>query len=325
MSKTLLIKSPYRISFFGGGTDFPEFFNEHPSSVLSTSIDKYCRVSCRKLPPFFDHKYRFVYSKIECVNSRDEIQHPSIKATLEYLNILDGLEIQHFGDLPARSGIGSSSAFTSAIVKAILSLYEKEISKQELAELTIHIEREINKEAVGMQDQIAVTHGGFNEIKFSNNNFLVREVNVHKEKLKELENSLLLFFTGTQRNSEYITKEHIKGLEKNKLSLKLISSIADHGIRSLESEENIEEFGRLLDETWQIKRNLTSGLTNQTLDEIYTAALEEGAYGGKLLGAGGGGFILFAISPQKKERLLKRLSRLVHVPFKFENSGTSIM
>ena len=301
MLETILIKSPYRISFFGGGADFPEFFNKHPSSVLSTTINKYCRISCRKLPPFFQHKHRFVYSKIELVNRLNDIEHPSIRAVLQHLEVSNGLEIQHFGDLPARSGIGSSSSFTSAILKGVLELYKKAISKEELAKLTIYIEREVSKEAVGMQDQIAVTYGGLNEINFkSENEFSVRKININKNKLSEFQNSLMLFFTGIQRYSDEITLEHINNLEKNNSDLINISAIAQKGIQSLESDDEIKILGDLLKETWKIKRGLTAKLTNPIIDEIYSAAMAEGAFGGKLLGSGGGGFLLFIVPPEKK-------------------------
>jgi D-glycero-alpha-D-manno-heptose-7-phosphate kinase len=326
MLETILIKSPYRISFFGGGTDFPEFFNKHPSSILSTTINKYCRISCRKLPPFFQHKHRFVYSKIELVNRLDEIEHPSIKAVLQHLEVSTGLEIQHFGDLPARSGIGSSSSFTSAILKGVLELYKKKISEEELARLTIYIEREVSKEAVGMQDQIAVTYGGLNEINFKNqNDFSVRKIDVDKRKLSEFQNSLMLFFTGIQRYSDEITLDHINKIEKNNSNLMDISAIAKKGIQSLESGDEIKILGDLLKETWKIKRGLTTKSTNPIIDEIYSAAMAEGAFGGKLLGSGGGGFLLFIVPPEKRIKIQNRLSNLVHVPFTFENSGTSLM
>lgn len=326
MLETVLIKSPYRISFFGGGADFPEFFNKHPSSILSTTINKYCRISCRELPPFFEHKHRFVYSKIECVNRLEDIEHPSIRGVLQHLKISSGLEIQHFGDLPARSGIGSSSSFTSAILKGILELYKKEISKEDLAKLTIYIEREVSKEAVGMQDQIAVTYGGLNEINFkSQNEFSVRKINVEKTKLFEFQNSLMLFFTGIQRYSDKITLDHINSLEKNNSDLLDITAIAKKGIQSLESGDEIQILGNLLKETWKIKRGLTAKLTNPIIDDIYSAAMAEGAFGGKLLGSGGGGFLLFIVPPEKKIKIQNRLSNLVHVPFTFETSGTSIM
>ena len=326
MLETILIKSPYRISFFGGGADFPEFFNNHPSSILSTTINKYCRISCRKLPPFFQHKHRFVYSKIELVSQLDDIEHPSIRAVLQHLEVSSGLEIQHFGDLPARSGIGSSSAFTSALLKGVLELYKKEISREELAKLTIYIERELIREAVGMQDQIAVTHGGLNEINFkSQNDFSVRKINIDEKKLNEFQSSLMLFFTGIQRYSDEITLDHISNLEKNNSNLMDISEIAKKGIQSLESDDEIKILGDLLNETWKIKRGLTAKLTNPIIDEIYDAAMAEGAFGGKLLGSGGGGFLLFIVPPEKRIKIQSRLSNLVHVPFTFESSGTSLM
>lgn len=323
----VITKTPFRISFFGGGTDIPLWFRENGGSVLSVTIDKYCYISCRHLPKFFDHKYRFVYSQIETLTEIENIKHPSIKAVLKWMNWNEGLEIHHDGDLPARSGLGSSSSFTVGLINALNALQGKYSSKKELALNAIHVEQNIIKEAVGSQDQAAAAFGGLNRIDFfGENSISVNPVILPKLRVEELQGHLLLFFTGVSRFASEIETVKMQNFANKKLELTKMTEMVSESISILsDSKKDINDFGLLLKEGWEYKKSLSSNVSNSKIDFIYDAALNEGATGGKILGAGGGGFILFFAPPEKHSQIIKKLAHLTHVPFKFEYDGSSVV
>ncbi len=322
----IISKTPFRISFFGGGTDYPVWFEKNGGAVLSTTIDKYCYISVRHLPPFFEHKHRIVYSMIENVKSSEEIKHPVVKSLLEYFKIDKGLEIHHDGDLPARSGLGSSSSFTVGMLNAFYALKGKIITKAQLAKEAIHIERVLLKENVGSQDQVAVAHGGFNKIVFHNDhNFRVESITLQKEKITQLQNHLMLVFTGFSRFASEIAAEQIKNTPKREKELNVMRQMVDKAIEILNSERDIAEFGQLLHESWQIKKNLSHKVSNSEVDCLYDNALKHGAIGGKLLGAGGGGFMLLFVRPENREKVACGLKNFLEVKFSFENDGSQII
>ena len=322
----IISKTPYRVSFFGGGTDFPAWYKEYGGAVLSTTIDKYCYISCRNLPPFFPHKHRFVYSVIENVISLDDIKHPSIRNVLQWLDIQDGLEIHHDGDLPARSGLGSSSSFTVGLLNVLRAYASKHYAKHDLAKDAIYLEQKVMNEVVGSQDQIASAYGGFNHIVFEpSNDFTVKPMVMCGHNEVVLNNHMLLFFTGIQRFACAVEREKLQNINVNISSLKHIGQMVDEGISLLSAETvNFVDFGKLLNEGWKLKRSLSSGVSNSEIDEAYEAALAEGAVGGKLLGAGGGGFLLLFAHPDKHASIIHRLKQYVYVPFRFEKLGSSI-
>ncbi len=322
----IISKTPFRISFFGGGTDYPAYYEEHGGAVLSTSIDKYCYISVRYLPPFFEHKHRIVYSNIENARSIDEIQHPVVRALLKHFNIENGMEIHHDGDLPARSGLGSSSAFTVGMLNSLYALKGCMISKSELAKQAINIERNILKESVGSQDQITVAYGGFNKITFhKDHNFHIEPMTLRKERIAQLEQHLMLIFTGFSRFASEVAGEQIKNTVDKKSELTAIKQMVDHAIEILNSGQDIIEFGKLLHESWQLKKRLSHKISNRILDDLYQKALNHGAVGGKLLGAGGGGFMLLFVSPENREKLKEGLKGYLEVNFSFDNDGSQIV
>lgn len=323
----IITRTPFRISFFGGGTDYPDWYRENGGAVLATTIDKYCYVSCRKLPPFFDHKHRIVYSYIENVNNNDEIKHPVVKELLNWFNIMEGLEIHHDGDLPARSGIGSSSSFTVGLLNALHGMHGSMASKNELAKTAIHIEQDLIGENVGSQDQVSAAYGGFNKIKFiSNDEITVTPVMIPLQRFEELHNHLMLFFTGVSRNASEIAQSKIRNIKNRKIELNQMYKMVDESIFILQNmSEPIETFGKLLDKSWHYKRELSDLVSSTEIDEIYTTAKTAGALGGKILGAGGGGFILFFAPPNKHKTICKKLSKLIYVPFNFEYTGSQVV
>lgn len=322
----IVTRTPFRISFFGGGTDYPTWFQEHGGVVVATTIDKYCYISCRYLPPFFDHKYRVVYSRIENVMNPDDIQHPAVRAVLKYMGCEKGLEIHHDGDLPARSGLGSSSSFTVGLLNALKALKGRHISNEDLAALAIHIEQQVIQENVGSQDQISASYGGFNRIEFlRNGGFLVNPIILHKERLEDFQDNLMLFFTGFSRIASEIAKSKIDNIHQRYAELSRMKEMADEAISILQGDGELDEFGSLLDMGWQYKKSLSDRVSTFEIDQIYDAAREAGALGGKLLGAGGGGFMLFFVRPENQPRVLERLKQLIHVPFKFESSGSRVV
>ncbi len=322
----IITKTPYRISFFGGGTDLNQWFSENGGAVISTSIDKYCYISCRYLPKFFDHKYRFVYSQIEDVLDINDIKHPAIKGLLNHLDWKEGIELHHDGDLPARSGLGSSSSFTVGMLNALSALKGKHISKHELAKQAIYIEQKVLKENVGCQDQIAAAYGGFNKIEFyGEESFKVSPVIIPNDRLNNLQDNLLLFFTGISRFASEIEKSKIVNFNSKKTELNKMHEMVDVSIEILvNNSKNLDDFGLLLNEGWMYKKSLSSLVSNNEVDDIYNIALKSGALGGKLLGAGGGGFILFYAPKENHINIINKLNHLIHVPFKFENLGSTV-
>ena len=324
----ILSRTPFRISFFGGGTDYPVWYNKHRGAVLATSIDKYCYILVRYHPPFFDYKYRIVYSKTEQTQNISEIQHPSVRETLRFMNFDDrGVELHHDADLPARTGLGSSSTFTVGLLNALHALKGKMVTKRQLALEAIDIEQNRIKENVGSQDQTIAAFGGFNKIEFgSEQEIQIKPMTVNVEKIQHLQDHLMLFFTGFARTASEIASEQIKKTPDRKNELIRMYEMVDEAIGILNgSSSDITDFGRLMHETWMIKRGLTNKITTPQIDKIYEAALEAGALGGKLLGAGGGGFILFFVAPEDQPKVKEKLKDLLYVPFSFESLGSQII
>lgn len=325
----IISRTPYRISFFGGGTDYPTWFREHGGAVLSTTIDKYCYINARYLPPFFEHKFRVVYSVIESVRSVSDIKHVSVRECIRFLNIMEGLEIHHDGDLPARSGIGSSSSFTVGLLKVLYALRGEMISKYDLAKTAIHVEQNLNKESVGSQDQVAAAFGGFNKCCFHENGEIsVEPVIISENKLNLFQDHFLLYFTGFSRTSSDIAVHQIESTKKkeNTKQLSTMRQMVDEALNILGNKESeFNEFGLLLDEAWRLKRSLTDRISTDEIDLIYEKGKKAGALGGKLLGAGGGGFILFFVEPGKQDSVRNELRDLLEVPFRFENQGSQII
>jgi D-glycero-alpha-D-manno-heptose-7-phosphate kinase len=323
----IITRTPFRISFFGGGTDYPPWFKEHGGAVLATTIDRYCYISLRRLPPFFDHKHRIVYSRIENVREISEIEHPSVRAVLDWAKIDGGIEVHHDGDLPARSGLGSSSSFTVGLINALYALDGKRATKKKLAENAIHIEQDLIKENVGSQDQISAAFGGFNKIDFHHNGgFDVSPVILRDGRLEELQSHLMLCFTGFSRIASEVAGSKIANLKKKEIELKQMHAMVDQAIEILQTPSvPIEEFGKLLNQSWQFKRQLSDRVSTPEIDSIYDESMKAGAIGGKILGAGGGGFFLIFAKPERHEAIRSALNGLIHVPFKFDNSGSKVV
>ncbi len=324
----IISRTPFRVSFFGGSTDYPAWYKNHPGAVLATSINKYCYISCRYLPPFFEHKYRVVYSKIETVKDKMQIQHPVVRAAIGLMKIDKGLEIHHDGDLPARTGLGSSSSFTVGMLHALYALNGIMPTKKKLALEAINLERNILKENVGSQDQITASIGGFNRIDFdsgSKNEFIETPIMIGNNRKQDLQNHLMLFFTGISRYASDVAKKQIENIPNKTQQLKIMYQMVEEAISILNAEGPLSKFGDLLHESWMLKRELSEGITNRYVDEIYEVARKEGALGGKLLGAGGGGFILIFAPPEKHSAIENKLKDLLRVPFEFENQGSQIV
>jgi len=320
----IITKTPYRISFFGGGSDYPVWYKKFGGSVLSTTIDKYIYISCRELPPFFDHKYRIVWSKIENVKKINEIKHLTVRKLIKYNKIKSGLEIHYDGDLPARSGMGSSSSFSVGLMRALNYHQHRDIKGINLAYKTITFEQKIMKEIVGSQDQVAASVGGFNKINFlKNDKILIKKI--LSNNLKKLNSNLLLLYTGIQRNAETIANNYVHKLsnEKEKNIRKIISNV-ELGEKMIKSG-NIDDFGKLLHDAWVEKKELSKSITNHKIDELYKTSIQNGAVGGKLLGAGGGGFLLIYMMKEKQKNFLKKIKNITNIPFKFSNKGCEVI
>lgn len=321
----IITQTPFRMSFFGGGTDFNGFFNEHGGAVLSTTFDKYAYVTVRHLPPFFDYKIHLTYSREEKVNESSEIVHPAIRNAMEWLDMHE-IRMTYEADLPARSGLGTSSSFAVGMLSAFYALKGKYADKRKLADDAIYLERELCKEAGGIQDQIAASFGGFNRINFSRDGYSVSPVIISSGRKKELNDHLMLFFTGFSRFSSDIQKGTEKSMRDKTQQLIEMRRLVDDAERILtDNDTPLDEFGRLLDYTWKLKRGISSGISTGSIDEQYDKAVRAGALGGKLLGAGGGGFLLFYVPIEKQEAVKKALAGQMYVPFKFENEGTKII
>ena len=323
----IISRTPFRMSLFGGGTDYPDWYLENGGMVLGATIDKYCYLSVRYLPPYFEHKHRVVWSEIELVNNIDEIRHPAVKAILEEMKFIRGLEISYNADLPARSGLGSSSAFTVGLINALTALRGKMISKKALAQDAIRIEQEVIGEAVGSQDQIWAAYGGLNKIEFQKDGkFSISPIIMGEKNYLSLESSLMLFFTGFSRVAPLIAQKKIDNFKNKEEELNMLSTLASSAASSLQDKNyDIKKIGELIHEAWILKRELAEGVTTKEIDEIYKEGLLAGALGGKILGAGGGGFILFVVPPENQANLQKRLSKLVHVKFNFDSVGSNIV
>jgi D-glycero-alpha-D-manno-heptose-7-phosphate kinase len=322
----IISRTPYRISLFGGGTDFPAWYLRHGGSVVSSSIDKYCYLTCRYLPPFLEHKYRVVWSRIEQTNTIEEIQHPAVRAVLNHVEIERGMEINAVADLPARSGMGSSSAFTVGLLNACYGLTGRMISKHDLSMESIHLEQNVLKENVGSQDQVSAAYGGLNRIDFhTNGEITVTPVTISGDRIRELNSHLMLFYTGIKRTSSEVQTKFIQSLNSKKRQLRIMKDLVDESISILNSRADITEFGELLQESWDVKRGLSSMVSNPEVDNIHAEALSAGAIGGKLTGAGGGGFLLLFVPPERQQKVREALSRFLHVPFKFDFGGSQII
>lgn len=321
----VITQTPFRMSFFGGGTDFPGFYNEHGGAVISTTFDKYCYVNVRHLPPFFEYSTELSYSKIERVKNIDDINHPSIRECMRYLDMRD-IRLTYEADLPAKSGLGTSSSFAVGMLNAFYSLKGKYKSKRELADDAIYLERELCNEAGGVQDQIAVAFGGFNRIDFSADGYQVTPVVMSNERKEILNDNLMMFFTGFSRFSSDIQTSTQAVLKDKTAQLLEMYSLVDtaQGILT-DKNSDLNDFGRLLDHTWKLKRGITTRISTNSLDEIYEKAMSAGALGGKLLGAGGGGFFVFYVEPEKRKSVMQALDKLLYIPFRFEDSGTRVI
>lgn len=322
----IITRTPLRVSFFGGGTDYPAWFREHGGAVLATTIDKYLYLHCRYLPPFFDFRSRIVWSQIEQVQDAGEIVHPAIRGILQWLKITEGVEIHHHGDLPARTGLGSSSSFSVGLLHALHALRGELVSKRVLAEEAIYVEQQVLQENVGVQDQIQSAFGGLNRIDIrTDGSFEVSPLVVRAERLAGLQKHLLLLYTGLSRHASEIAAEQVSTIGSKTAELNAMRAMVDEGERILVGTGELRDFGRLLHESWKLKRALSSKIAPAFVNEIYDTALKAGAEGGKLLGAGGGGFMLIFVDPERRGAVVKALDKLLPVPFRFERSGTQIV
>jgi len=321
----IITRTPFRVSFFGGGTDYPVWYNSMGGAVLSTSINKYCYITTRPLPPFFDYAYRIRYTLREETNSIDDIGHPSVRECLKHAGLRQGIEMVHTSDLPAMSGLGSSSAFTVGFLNSLYGLAGRRIGKRKLALEAIRIEQEKIGENVGSQDQVAAAIGGLNWITFSRKKISVSPLKISGQRQKALEGRLLMFFTGFSRRASTIAAEQIKNTPKKEKELRAMLTLAHQAKDALISNRNLDEFGELLHESWCIKKTLSSKITTPFIDEFYEKARSAGAIGGKLLGAGGGGFMVFYAPEPKHQAIRQKLKGYLHVPFSFENKGSQVI
>ncbi len=320
----IISKTPYRITFFGGGTDYPSWYKINDGQVLNATIDKYIYITCRYLPPFFDHTIRLSYSKSESISDTNLIKHPAFREALNYFKINKNIEIHYDGDLPSKSGIGSSSAFTVGLVNALSEYKNRKLSKKQLATVALYIEQCLIKENVGSQDQIAASFGGLNHIKFYKNDFKVKKISVKDDSLKTLNSRLMLFHTGIFRKADLVSKKYINKLNTKAKYLEEISQMVNYSIDLLKNNQ-FNEFGKLLDASWNIKKLISNNISNDYFDSIYDSALSSGALGGKLLGAGSGGFMLFYVPKKNQKNVLQSLKKLLFIPFKFESNGSQII
>lgn len=321
----VITQTPFRMSFFGGGTDFPEYYKKNGGAVISTTFDKYCYVSVRHLPRFFDYKNELIYSKIERVKSEDEIVHPAIRNAMKMMDMHE-LRITYDADLPARSGLGTSSSFAVGLLNAFYALKGKYADKRKLADDAIYLERVLCDESGGVQDQIAAAFGGLNRIDFDADGYRVSPIIISPERKRELNDSLLLFFTGFSRFSSDIQEGTKKAIKDKEAELKEMYALVDEAEAVLtDKSKSLSEFGRLLNHTWELKRGISSSISTDSIDSLYKKAMEAGALGGKLLGAGGGGFLLFFAEPDARSSVMKAMDELLHVPFEFENNGTGVV
>lgn len=323
----IVSRTPFRVSFFGGGSDYPDWYREHGGAVISASINKYSFITCRYLPPFFDYKFRIRYYQREETNSIAEIKHPAVRECLSFMGLEKGVDLVHHADLPARTGLGSSSTFTVGLLHALYALKHEMPTKRELALNAIDIEQNRIGEAVGSQDQTAAAFGGVNRIDFGGTQEIaVTPLILSPTKLESLENHMMLFFTGFARTASDIAAEQIRKIPAKANELRRMMEIVDTAMEVLTGKNNrIEDFGRLLDMQWQVKQQMSSKISNAEIDSIYAKGIGAGALGGKLLGAGGGGFMLFLVSPERQEAVKQALKHLLYVPCRFDHLGSQII
>lgn len=321
----IITKTPFRMSFFGGGTDIPEFFKENNGAVLSTTFDKYCYVNVRHLPRFFDYSTELSYSKTERVTQIEEIQHPAIRNAMKYLDMRE-IRLTYEADLPARSGLGTSSSFAVGMLNAFYALKGKYADKRKLADEAIYLERELCGEAGGWQDQIAAAFGGFNRINFSADGYEVLPVIIPPERKWQLNDNLLMYFTGFTRFSSEIHNANNVAAKEKEAQLKETCVLVNEAERILTDQNtDLNEFGKLLDAGWKLKRQMGGRISTEGIDALYQKGMEAGATGGKLLGAGGGGFLIFYVQPEKQQAVRMAMQELLYVPFRFENGGTKVI
>ena len=322
----IITKTPFRMSFFGGGTDLEEYFKENGGAVISTTFDKYCYVNVRHLPRFFDWSNELSYSKTERVSNVKDIQHPAIREAMKMLDMRE-IRLTYEADLPARSGLGTSSSFAVGMLNAFYALKGKYADKKKLADEAIYLERVLCNEAGGWQDQIAASFGGFNRINFGADGYEVFPIIISPNRKKQLNNNLMMFFTGFTRFSSDIQKvNNVNGTEEKRSKLKKMYNLVDEAEAVLtNNDRNIDEFGELLNETWKLKKETGNSISTGSIDELYDKGIKAGALGGKLLGAGGGGFLVFYVQPEKQEHVKKAMRDLMYIPFKFEDGGTRVI
>lgn len=321
----IITKTPFRMSFFGGGTDIEDFFRKNGGAVLCTTFDKYCYVNVRHLPRFFEYSTEISYSKMERVTSIDKIEHPAVRNAMKMLDMHE-IRLAYEADLPARSGLGTSSSFAVGMLNAFYALKGKYADKKKLADEAIYLERVLCNESGGWQDQIAASFGGFNRINFSAEGYEVHPVIISPERKKRLNNNLMMFFTGFTRFSSEIQKENELNKNDKLMQLKEMYSLVDVAERILtDANTNINEFGKLLNYTWQLKRQIGKAVSTQSIDDLYARGIKAGALGGKLLGAGGGGFLVFYVQPEYQDQVRQAMDDLMYIPFQFENGGTRVI
>lgn len=321
----IITKTPFRMSFLGGGTDMENFFRENGGAVLSTTFDKYCYVNVRHLPRFFDYSTELSYSSTERVTEVDDIQHPAIRNAMKMLDMHE-IRLTYEADLPARSGLGTSSSFAVGMLNAFYALKGKYADKKRLADEAIYLERVLCQEAGGWQDQIAASYGGFNRINFGPDGYEVLPLIISSERKKQLNNNLLMFFTGFTRFSSEMQKANNVSAADKKVQLKEMLVLVDEAEQVLVNKErNLDDFGRLLDHTWKLKKQTGAKISTNSIDAFYERGMQAGALGGKLLGAGGGGFLVFYVRPEKQEVVKEAMRDLMYIPFEFENGGTRVI
>lgn len=322
----IISRTPYRISFFGGGTDYPGWYEEHGGCVLAAAINRYCYITCRYLPPFFEHKHRIVYGQVEMVKTVDEIVHPAVREALRFMQIEQGLEIHHDGDLPRQSGLGTSSSFAVGLLNSLHALNGEMTTPEQLAHEATCVERDLCHDNVGSQDQVTAAHGGFNHVRFLPGNIItVHPIVLSAQRLELFQKHLMLFFTGFSRVASQIAAEQIHNIPTRDTELHAMQAMVEEGMDILRSGRDICQFGALLRESWRLKRTLSSHISNSHIDAIYDKACSAGALGGKLCGAGGGGFLLLFVEPDRQPAVREALKGYLHVPFAFDWLGSKII
>jgi D-glycero-alpha-D-manno-heptose-7-phosphate kinase len=321
----IITRTPFRVSFFGGGTDYPLWYKDNPGAVLSTTINKYCYIMCRYLPPFFKYKYNVRYRRTERKKYISEINHPTVRECLNYMNISKGVELVHTADIPACSGVGSSSSFTVGFINALYALQGKMVTKRILSNDAIYVEQKLVKENVGSQDQIAASFGGLNKISFNGDSYVVDKIILPKEKVLKLQNNIMMFFTGFSRTSSKVAGEYVPKLPTSKRKeLREMYSLVDDSIEILKSN-NIDNFGKLINESWKIKKSFSNVISNKKIDDMYDCAMRNGALGGKLCGAGNGGFFILYVPEEYQDEVKRAMKKVLFVPVKFDELGSQVI